>query len=331
VAALRQYDRGVGLTVYPPQDLGGAATPPIVINARPPLPGVPAEPQLWIQASVTNTLSPAPKTATIRILGLSQTTRDTIAGTVRSVAQWLPPQAVVNVDGVLRPGGQIVTSTLAGMAAVILEAGWGGALQEVFRGTATSVRSRRQGPDWITEIQATDGGFQLAKAVASKQFAPGTTSGAVLAYLATTLGLDLAPTQGLAALQGFVLVGGLSCVGDCAAAIQDMCDALRLLWWVEDGQIWILGEGESLPGQPLVVSPEPLPNAIRLYQEAEPIDGQGLRIRCALASALRCGHLVALASSEQRGTYRVEAVEHAIDNRSGDMASAAVLRLSSPI
>lgn len=331
MVAIRQYDRGVRLTVYPPQDLGAAPTLPLVINPRPPLLGVPSEPQLHVTARVTNTLAPTPKTATITIRNLSQTTRDTMAGTVRSVQQWLPPQAVVKVDGVLRPGGQIVTSTLAGMAAVILEAGWAGALEEVFRGTATSVRSRRQGPDWITEIQATDGGFNLAKAAASKQFAPGSTSGAVLAYLAATLGLDLAPTQGLASLQGFVLAGGLSCVGDCAAAIQDMCDALRLLWWVEDGQIWILGEGESLPGQPLVVSPEPLPNAIRLYQEAEPIDGSGLRVQCALASALRCGHLVSLASSEQRGVYRVEGVEHDLDNRGGNFATMAVLRDPSPI
>lgn len=327
MAALLQYDRGVRLTVVPPQDLAAELPNPVLtFNPRPPVQGAPAGPQMSIGFQVSRSLSPTPATATIRILNLSQTSRDSIAGIVRSLATWRPLGAVVNVDGVLRPGGQEVTSTLAGLSAVKLEAGWGGALDQIFVGTATRVRSYRQGPDWVTEIAATDGGFQTTKAVAYKPFPPQTSASAVLTYLASTMGLTLAPTQGLASLSAFKLAAGLHCQGDAWRGIQEMCAPLRLTCWVEDGQIWILGDGESLPGQPIVVSPQAIPGAIRLYREAEPLDDQGLQVECALASSIRCGHLVTLASSQQRGVYRVESVTHQGEARGGAFATMAVLR-----
>lgn len=322
-----QYDRGVRLTVLPPQDLAGVVRRDLLtFNARPPVPGVRSEPQLAIGFQVQRSLAQPVGTATITIRNLGQTVRDSLAGIVRSQATWKPPAAVVKVDGVLRPGGTEVTSTLAGMAAVRLEAGWGGALEQVFLGTATRVLSRREGPDWVTTIAATDGGFGLSKAVASKVFPPQTPALAVMEYLAQVLGVTLAPTQGLSAIGGFKLVAGLNCQGDCQQAIQDVCDALQLTWWCEDGQIWILGDGESLPGQPLVVSPELIPGAIRLYREAEPLEDQGLRLQCALAPSCRVGHLVVLASSQQRGTYRVEAVQHQGEARGGVFMTTAVVR-----
>ncbi len=326
MAAVLQYDRGARLTILPPQDLGGPVALPLTFNPRPPVQGQAAEPQLTIDFSISKSLTPAPNGGTIRIYNLAQRSRDTIAGVVRSIASWRPKEAVVKVDGVLRAGGSEVTSQLAGMAGVILEAGWSGALQRVIAGTATNVRSYRQGTDRITEIQVTDGGFQLTRAVAARTFPPGTPALAVVEYLATTLGLGLAPTQGLAALGGFTLVAGLAAYGDCQQGIQDCCDALQLQWWVEDGLVWILGDGESLPGQPLVVSPELIPGAIRLYREPEPVDGQGLRLECALAPEMRCGHLVVVAASEQRGTYRVEAVQHGGRNVGGPFGSTAVVR-----
>lgn len=319
------------MTVVPPEDPGGAPRLPLIINPTPPLYGVPSVPQIHVAFTGAKTLTPQPSGFTVRLWNLAPTTIDSIAGTVRSIADWRPAAAVVKVDGILSPGGNEITSTLAGMAALRVEAGWSGALAPLFSGTATKVRTYRQGPDRITEITATDGGFNVQAAVANKVFPPATPALAVMTYLAKTLGLTLAPTQGLAAIAGFTLVGGLNCSGDCAKAIADICDALQLLHWYEDGQIWILGDGESLPGQPLVVSPEAIPNAIRLYREAEPLDGQGLRIECALAAGLRPGYLVALASSAQRGTYRVEAVQHQGDNRGGAFASMAVIRSPSPI
>lgn len=321
-----QYDRGIRVLVVPPQDLAAATIAPLVFNARTPVNGLAPGPQFHIQFGAQKSLTPAPNAFTVRLYNLAQTTRDTISGTVRRLASWLPAGDVVKVDGVLRPGGQETTTTLAGMAHVRIDAGWGGAMQEVCSGTAERIRTYWQGQDRVTEITGSDGGFNIAVATANRVFPPQTPALAVLEYLAQTLGLTVAPTTGLAAIAGFKLVSGLACSGDCAKAIGDICDALQLSWWVEDGQVWILGDGESLPGQPVVVSPQAVPNAIRLRRSPDVLEDGALRIDCALASDLRVGHLVVLAAAEQRGTYRVEAVQHQGDNRGGAFASSATIR-----
>jgi hypothetical protein len=327
VVAIRQYDRGVRVTILPPQDLAGPGRGEITINARPPLQGVPQEPQIHVQAQVQRSLGPSPGTATIRLYNLAQTTRDQISGTVRSLARWRPSAPVVNVDGLLRAGGQEQTSTLAGMAAVRIDAGWSGALEPIFVGTVVRPpRHYRQGPLRVTELQCSDGGFGQAVSCPSKAFGPQTPATAILDYLAGVLGCTVAQTQGLAALAGFKLSQPVTVFGDAAQGITDLCDPLRLTWWTEAGDLYVLADGESLPGQAVVVTPQEIPGAIRLYAEPEPADDGALRITCALASSIRCGHLVTVAATEQRGTYRVESLGHVVDNRGGAFATSAVIR-----
>lgn len=327
MVAIRQYDRGVRVTVFPPQDLAGPSRVPIVVNARTPVQGVVGEPQIHVQATVQRSLGPSPGTATIRLYNLAQTTRDTISGVVRSLARWRPVAPVVQVDGLLRAGGQETTSVLAGMAALRLDAGWSGALETIFLGTVIRPpRHYRQGPLRVTELQCSDGGFGEAVAVPSRAFPPQTTAVAILEYLAEVLGVTVAQTQGLTALQGFKLAQPVTIFGDAPQGITDLCEPLRLTWWVELGVLYVLGEGESLPGQAVVVTPREIPGAIRLYQEPEPADDGALRITSALASSIRCGHLVTVAATEQRGTYRVESVSHQVDNRAGGFATQATIR-----
>jgi hypothetical protein len=239
---------------------------------------------------------------------------------------WRSASPVVNVDGILRPGGNEVTSTLAGMCAVRLEAGYSGALGVVFSGTVVRQRTTRSGADTLTELQCTDGGFQVGTGVANRVFSPKTPALAVVQYLAGVLGLEVAETQGLALLSGFTLQSGLNATGDAQAGIRDILAPLQLAWWIEDGQIWILADGETLPGQPVVVSTEPIPGAVRLREQPEVLDQGGLRIRCTLASQIRLGHAVLVAGSDQRGTYRVETVQHAGFNRGGTFETQAVIR-----
>ena len=320
-----QYDRGTRLRLTPPVDLAGPPQPPIVLNLLVPVPGLPAPPQASITFSVSKTLTPQPNGAQIRVANLTSTTRDRISGIVRRVVDWRSPAPVLNVDGVLRPGGNVFTSTLAGLCAVELEAGYGGALGQLFSGTVTRCRTVRSGADRVTELTCTDG-IGASVAVANRSFTPGTPALAVVQYLAEVLGLGLAPTQGLAAFSGFVLHGGLHAHGDPLVGLTDVLGVVQLGWWIEDGQLWVLGDGETLPGQPVVVSAEPIPGAVRLRQEPDVLDQGALRIRATLAPEIRLGHAVVVAGSDLRGTYRVEALVHSGNNRGGDFTTEAVLR-----
>lgn len=323
--AQRQYDRGVRVRLVPPQDLGGAAVS-LTFNLAVPISGLPAPTQTAVEFQVAKTLSPEPNAAVVRLWNLTPSTRDRIAGIVRRLVDWRSPSPVTKVDGILRAGGNEVTSTLAGMCSIKLEAGYSGALAQVFSGTVTRCRTSRAGADSITELTCTDGGFAVSTAVANKVFVPKTPAGAVMAYLAGVLGLELAPTQGLATISAFVLQAGLNCVGDPSAAIRDILSILQLGWWIEDGQLWILNDGETLPGQPVVVSVQPIPGAVRLRGEPEVLDQGALRIRCTLAPGIQLGHQVVLAGGDQRGTYRVETAGHAGFNRGGTFETQAVIR-----
>jgi len=326
VPPVRQYDRGARVWIFPPQDLGAETQAPLVINREVPISGLPARVQSAVGFSVQKTLTPQPNGATIRLWNLTPSTRDRISGVVRRVVDWLPDAAVVNIDGQLRPGGNEVTSQLAGMCGVRLEVGYSGGLGQAFSGTVTRVRTVRQGADRVTELACTDGGFQVGVATANRVFLPKTPALTVVEYLAETLGLELAQTTGLAAFAGFTLQGGLNCSGDPLAAITDILAVLDLGWWIEDGQLWILADGELLPGQAIVVSTQPLPNAVRLWSEPEVLDQGALRIRCTLAPQIRLGHAVAVTNSDLRGTYRVESVQHGGFNRGGAYETQAVVR-----
>lgn len=324
--AQRQYDRGVRVWIFPPYNFDAPPAGPLLINRAVPISGQPAPPQSAVTFSVAKTLSPEPNGATISLYNLTPSTRDRISGTVRRIVDWLPSALVVKIDGQLRPGGNEVTSQLAGMCGIVLDAGYSGALGHIFIGTVTRCRTARSGADTITTLTCTDGGFQVGVAVANQVFAPKTPALAVLRYLAGVLGLEVAETQGLELLAGFILPGGMNAIGDPHAGIRDILAPLQLAWWIEDGQIWVLADGETLPGQPVVVTMEPIPGAVRLREQPEVLDQGGLRIRCTLAPQIQLGHAVLVAGSDQRGIYRVETVSHGGFNRGGAFETAAVIR-----
>lgn len=331
----RQYDRGIRLTVIPPLGVSGGAVPPVLINPVPPPGGGVALPQIHVRFTVEKSLTPEPQRATISIYGLQKTTRDSIAGAVRRVVDWIPggvPTPLVSIDGRILPADPIVVDTSSGMAHLMLEAGYGAALSQIFAGTATAVRSRRHaGIDWITTIHAGDSELGLSQGEANKSFAPGTPASVVLQYLASTCGLTIAPTTAFASLAAFTLSQGFSAIGRARKGIEDMLAALQHTWWVEDGVLWILGLGEFVPGPPIFVTPQDLPGFRRLLEAPERLDDGGVRVHCQLAPEISPGRQIQIVSSELAGVYRVEAVTQVGDNRTGSFESTAICRTQDPL
>lgn len=327
---LQLYDRGVRLLITPPADPSAGPPIPLLFNALPPLLGVPSVPQMAIEFSFSQTISPEPNAWMVTIRNASQSSRDSIAGKVKALRLWKPVAPVGLVDGVLVAGGQVVTTTVGGMAHLRLDAGYGGQLVPVLSGAAESVRGRWEGSTHVLEITGSDGGFNIHAAVPKKVFPAQTPAPAILAYLASTLQAVLAPTLGLALLAPFKLPGGATVKGDAVKGITDICDALQLSWWMESVAeqltIFILREGETLPGVPQVVSPAKIPGAIQLHRAPEPVEGGGLEIVTDLAASIRLARPVLLASAAQQGPYRVESVEHRGANRGGVWTTRAKIR-----
>lgn len=333
---VRQYDRGVRLTVVPPLAVGGGVNPPVVINPIPPPGGgAPALPQIHVRFQVSKSLTPEPQRATVTVWNLAKTTRDSIAGASRRVVDWIPggvPTPLVKVDGRLLPSDPVVVDTTSGVAHMILEAGYGGVLSSLFAGVAAPVINKHVGGiDWRTTLHGGDSELGLTQGQANKTFNAGTPASAVLAYLASTLGLVVAPTAAAASLSAFILQAGLVAVGRARDGLRDLLEGVDLTWWVEDGTLWILGDGEFIPGPPVLVSPEDIPGMHRLLESPMRVDDNGVRVRLQLAPEVRPGHQIVIASSELAGVYRIEDVLHSGDNRSGPFETAATVRTQNPL
>lgn len=330
-----QYDRGVRLTVIPPVPVDGSPALPVVVNPIPPPgAGAPALPQLRIRFTVRKSITPEPQRATVEVWNLQKTTRDSIAGAARRVIDWIPggvSTPLVSIDGRLRPADPIVVNTTGGVAHMVLEVGYGAALSTLFEGVAAPVRNRRMGPTWRTTLHGGDGELQLTQGVGGKSFEPGTPASVVLTYFATVLGLVVVPTAGSQLLSGYILQNGFVANGRARDGVSDLLNALQLTWWVEDGQLWILAEGEFVPGPPVFCSPEDIPGFIRLLEAPMRLDDGGVRCKMQLASTVRPGHTLIIVSSELAGNYRIESATHTGDNRFGPFNTQAVVRNQAPI
>lgn len=334
MVSARQFNRGIRITVIPPLPVGGTVSPPVVINPIPPLPAGKGPPQIHVRFSVSSSLTPEPQRAAIDAWNLQKLTRDSIAGASRRVTRWADNVVApfVKVDGRFRPGDPIVTDTTSGVAHVTLEAGYDGNLSRIFAGTCSPVRNRRVGGvDWITSMIAGDSELSMTQGVASQTFAPGTPAAAVVTYLASVMGLTVAPTVAFGTLGGFLLKSGLVAVGRARDGLRDLLGAAGLSWWVEDGVLYILGDGEFVPGLPVFTSPEDVPGAHQLLESPMPLDDGGVRVKMQLAPEVRPGHQLLIASSEVAGAYRIEHTTHTGDNRSGPFTTEAIVRSQNPL
>lgn len=333
VAGARQYDRGIRLTVVPPLGLGGAAPIPLVINPIPPTPGGDSVPQLRVNFRVRKTLSAEPNRATVTVWNLRKTTRDAIAGSARRVVTWADDVATpfVKVDGRLLPGDPVTLDTQNGVAHMLLEAGYGAVMAQIFGGAATTVRNRRRGPDWHTTMHAGEAELPLSQGIASQSFKPGTPAGVILQYLAGVMGLQVAPTVAAASLNGFILQGPVHVNGRARDGVTDIVEANGYAWWAEGGLLWVLGETEVIPGPPLLTSPKDIPGTHRLLEAPQRLDDDGVRVRMLLVPTASPGQQLQVASSELAGVYRIEAVDHVGDNRTGVFQTIADVRSQAPI
>ncbi|KKL60831.1 hypothetical protein LCGC14_2201380 [marine sediment metagenome] len=129
-----------------------------------------------------------------------------------------------------------------------IEAGYVGRTSIIFDGALDFGSTKREGPDWITEFQSTDGGVDLRKARINESLKSGATIDQALqkAVSATGLGIGnaLEKIKGgniRGALESFS--GGLVMSGSARDQITKILDASGYEWSVQQGQIQVLEPG----------------------------------------------------------------------------------------
>ena len=137
---------------------------------------------------------------------------------------------------------------------LILKAGYKNDKGEItiFTGTVTRSLTRREGADWITEIEMSDSLLEYRDTKTTFSFAPGASAQAVLSNIASTFGLPI--RQFPAEIAAKQYPEGFAFVGRSREAMAKACDYLGLEWSLQNREVQILKKGKAFKEQAFLLS-----------------------------------------------------------------------------
>lgn len=144
--------------------------------------------------------------------------------------------------------------------AVRLSAGYEDNAQQIFFGFLRRAKTTREGPDYITTLEAGDGEKELQTATIAKTFAVGTPVSKVLEALASAMGLGAGNVQQFLVTaklpSGAVLLQPLTIAGPVVEELDSFTRSIGLSFSVQDGAIQLLDRSSPvLPGNAVLLKP----------------------------------------------------------------------------
>jgi hypothetical protein len=240
--------------------------------------------RLDIQFKVKKSVRVEPNTCDIQVFGLAEETRNRIKNFGKR-----------------------------GEVPVLLEAGYKGAIAQLYLGELRYAATTWDGTETITQIATDDGARKIQKTRLNVPLGPGAT--ALQAFDAVVRALGLKPGNTGKARELFARAGvvdiyqqGTVLAGAAADALSDLCASANCEWSVQGGHIQILSRGAALIGKAVSLSADSgLIGSPKLATDGT------LEATCLLIPELRPGCLVDIQSRDVRGAYRVEHIEYSGD------------------
>lgn len=132
---------------------------------------------------------------------------------------------------------------------VSLEAGFVGAMGQIFLGDLRQVRTRREGGDLVTTVTGGDGETKIRTARINRTFKAGATVGSVLKGLADALGVK--PGNSAEAQQRLFakLARPRTLCGLVYDELEDFCRTQGLRWSVQDSALQVRTDGQPVTQQ----------------------------------------------------------------------------------
>lgn len=298
-----------------------AAKPNLAINPEG------QDPQLEIDLSCTMSITPDANMASVRVMNLSRATRERLAGVTfrnldvsKEIVNSPSLNAALGGDPIIK-----VATVNGGNCYVEIDGGYLPTPVRMFEGSAQWIRHQKNGPTWITEMQVGDGLSTMMDGVNAKSFPPGTTLFEVVEYTIKRMNLGMGNVTE-AMLTSIVGPGqttfefGFTTLGDSKWLLSTLIKDFHGEWFVDRGECYIVRKGEALPEPPVTVSFEQ-----GLINQPEPIEGGKLRVRSMLRPDVRLCRKVTIERANFAGTYRVERVAHAMNNRGGSAITDMIL------
>lgn len=199
--------------------------------------------------------------------------------------------------------------------ATTLEVGYSGRSFQIFGGKLEAGKSRREGVDWVTSFQSTDGAQQLRAARVNLSFK---RVSAVEAFgrVADTLGLGLGnAVQKMregnirGALEQFE--NGIVLSGSSQRELDRLARTFGYNWSVQNGQLQLLGPLDAIePGDAIVLN-----SNSGMIGSPESGEKGIVEVRSLLIPQLTPGRVVELQARQIKGNFRVEKVTYQGDTR----------------
>lgn len=187
---------------------------------------------------------------------------------------------------------------------LIVQAGYVGNKQQIFYGDISFVDSRREVSDWVTSIEANDGGKNYSSARMSKSFGPGTTMQQLLTEAALALGIlpGNSVTKFAASPSGLVVFQkGVAVSGRVTKILDKYVSSAGYQWSIQDGQLQVLTPEETTLEKVVVLN-----KATGLIGSPEKGEDGTVKARCLLNGAIRPGCRTVIESEMVTGTYKVD-------------------------
>lgn len=203
--------------------------------------------------------------------------------------------------------------------AVSLSVGLGDEFSEIFSGTLISGTTSREGADFVTSFEQSDGGPNLSRKRINVGFKGPVSVETITNRLAEELGLGLgnlkeklaggAPRK---ALQEFA--NGKVLSGPVSIELDKLAGVLGFEWSVQGGQLQFLEPGGAVRTNDIVV----LSKSTGLVGLPQPGEKGVVEARSLLIPSLLPGRLVEIRAEVLSGTYRVDRVVFTGDSRGNE-------------
>jgi hypothetical protein len=195
---------------------------------------------------------------------------------------------------------------------VLLEAGYGDRIEQLFYGDITRAYISHQGPDWVTTVECGEASNALRSVHIDKSYAPGTDLKQVVKDVA----------QGFVD-QGKVVIGsllgvksqksqsGLALSGPGQTILDDLAAKLGLEWSIQGNALQVLPRDKDLGLQAVLLSSATGLIGSPVRRELE--GGQGVEFSALIQPQLLPGRLVRIESRHVTGLYKIRSVSFAGD------------------
>lgn len=171
---------------------------------------------------------------------------------------------------------------------VLLNAGYDGAMQLVFRGNIKHVYRYREVNDYITEIEAGDGDKDFRKAVINETLAAGTGTGALVDRAVGTFKGVGGTTKGTVQVAEKTRLRGKVVSGNTRDVLNDVARESGANWSIQDGQLTIVSANGVLPNEAIVITAE------TGMLKAPEINDKGIAVKCLMNPQLRVNGAIKL-------------------------------------